>query len=170
MKKISTYLFSLVAIALLTAAYPPSFNTGEATTCNTKTMKKEAISLLNPFYYSSSKVTTISYEYKVQRKEIEVPLFKGEKYKLVFNKKGLPKDVVINIYEKDQTHSGREPIFTSEGTEGDLISFLPKKSKKIYVNYLIPEAKGIKETGCIAFILGYQLAFLDDKKEEKTEE
>ncbi len=170
MKKISTYLVSLVVVALLTAAYPPSYGTGENIVCNSKTLKKEAISILNPFYYSSSKITEITYDYKVQRKEIQVPLFKGERYKLVFNKKSLPKDVVIKIFDKDQTNSGREAIYSSEDTEGDLISFAPKKTKTLYVNYFIPEAKGMKEGGCIAFILGYQLAFLDDKKEETTEE
>ena len=51
--------------------------------CDTKSLKKEGISELNPFFYSAAKINDISYAYKATRKEIEVPLFKGEKYKMV---------------------------------------------------------------------------------------
>lgn len=139
--------------------------------CDTKTLKKEGISELNPFFYSAAKVNTITYDYKASRKEIEVPLFKGEKYKLVFNKKGLPKDVLIEIYDKDKSHSSREPLFTTKDNPEGIVSYEPKKSKKIYVNYVVPKADGVKEDGCVVFILGYQLTFLKEEKvkEDKTE-
>ncbi len=121
-------------------------------TCDTKTLKKEGISELNPFFYSAAKVNQVNYDYKASRKEIEVPLFKGEKYKLVFNKKGLPKDVLIEIYEKDKSHSSRGPLFTTKGSTEGVVSYTPKKSKKLYVNYVIPKADGIKEGGCLSLI------------------
>lgn len=138
--------------------------------CDVKALKKEGISALDPYYYSSSKVSIINYDYRAQRKEIEVPLFKGEKYRMVFNKKGLPKDVIVEIYDKDMSNDGRSPIFTSEGKDGQLISFEPKKSKKMYVNYIIPASKGEKSQGCIAFVLGYQLTFMKDEPAAETAE
>jgi hypothetical protein len=138
--------------------------------CDVKALKKEGISSLNPFYYSSSKVNTINYDSEVQRKEIEVPLFKGEKYRMVFNKKGLHKDVVIEIYDKDKTHSNRSPLYSSVGSEGDIISFEPEKAKKHYVNYVIPKGEENLKTGCMVFILGYQLTFIEDVEEDKEEE
>lgn len=137
--------------------------------CDSKTLKKEGISSLDPFYYSSSKVSTIAYDYRAQRKEIEVPLFKGEKYKMVFNKKGLPKDVVVEIYDKDKSHDGRTPIFTSEGKDGQVISYEPEKSKKLYVNYIIPAAKGTDDSGCLVFVLGYQLTFIKKSDADSAE-
>lgn len=131
-------------------------------TCDSKTLKKEGIAELNPYFYSAAKVNTITYDYKSTRKEIEVPLFKGEKYKMVFNKKALPKDVIIEVYDKDQTSSNRSPLFTSKDSNESIVTFEPKKSKKMYVNYVIPEAGDIKEDGCLVFILGYQLTFLED--------
>ncbi|MEQ8624282.1 MAG: hypothetical protein RJQ00_05490 [Vicingaceae bacterium] len=130
--------------------------------CDTKALKKQGIAELNPYFYSAAKVNTISYDYKETRKEIEVPLFKGEKYKMVFNKKALPKDVVIEVYDKDKENTNRSPIFSSADSTGTLVTFEPKKSKKMYVNYVIPEAGDVKETGCLVFILGYQLTFLKD--------
>jgi hypothetical protein len=164
MKKL---LFYSGIILLTTIAF--AFGPASDTECNTKELKKEGISTLDPYYYSSSKVSVIKYDYRVQRKEIEVPLFKGEKYKLVFNKKALPKDVIVEIYDKAKSNTGRTAIFTSEGKEGSIVSFEPKKSRKMYVNYLIPAAKGTVDSGCLVFVLGYQLTFIKSKETETAE-
>ena len=148
MKK-SIYYSIVVIMAIASFAFKPA--SGEAN-CDAKALKKEGIASLDPFYYSSSKVSTITYNYRAQRKEIEVPLFKGEKYRMVFNKKDLPKDVVIEIYDRDKSHDGRTAIFTSNGKDGEIISFEPKKSKKMYVNYLIPSSKEKDQTGCLAWV------------------
>tara|TARA_B100001109_G_scaffold245500_1_gene233290 strand:- start:1784 stop:2284 length:501 start_codon:yes stop_codon:yes gene_type:complete len=162
MKKIVT----LVAITCLSFIFTAAIS--DQNSCNIKELKKEGISNLNPFYYSTSKISTIEYDYTVRRKEIEVPLFKGEKYRMVFNKKDLPKDVVIEIYDKDKNHEGRTALFTSENSTGDIISFEPSKSKRHYVNYVIPKADGEVKSGCLVFVLGYQLTFIDTSKEEET--
>lgn len=155
MKKLLGYTAILIITVISYGFVAPT-----STECNTRELKKEGISTLDPYYYSSSKVSTINYDYRAQRKEIEVPLFKGEKYKMVFNKKALPKDVIIEIYDKDKSHDSRTPLFTTEGTDGPLVSYEPKKSKKMYVNYLIPASKESGESGCLVFVLGYQLTFI----------
>lgn len=161
MKKVFYLILGTVFILSLSSAI-------EVENCDSKTLKKEGIKELNPFYYSASKVNIINYDYKAYRKEIEVPLFKGEKYKLVFNKKGLPKDVLVEIFEKNKMHKSRSSVFTTKGNTSDVVSFMPKKSKKLYVSYTVPASKGEKDSGCLVFILGYQLTFLDnsEKKEE----
>lgn len=170
MKKLGLYLILSAFTIGLMSAFPPDISYGEKVECDTKSLKKKGISELNPYYYSSSKVNIIQYDYKPQRKEIEVPLFKGEKYKMVFNKSDLPKDVVIKIFDKDQEHSGRKPLWTSEEVEGDLISFEPDKSKNLFVNYMIPAAQGTKEGGCLVFILGYQLTFITEAEADENSE
>ena len=162
MKKIILACLSIVIAVTLTSAISEN-------NCDSKTLKKESISELNPFYYSASKVNVINYDYKPYRKEIEVPLFKGEKYKMVFNKKGLPKDVLIEIFDKDKSHEHRHALFTSKGNEAYIVSYTPQKSKKHYVRYTVPEGKDIKE-GCIVFVLGYQLTFIKEETDTKKEE
>ncbi len=157
MKKIAIAFFTIVSVISMSSAVID-------TDCDTKTLKKEGISELNPFYYSASKVTVIDYNYKATRKEIEVPLFKGEKYKMVFNKNGLPKDVVVEIFEKDKTHSSRKAVFTSEGNSAEILSYSPEKSRNLFIRYTIPKADGLKESGCLVFILGYQLTFISEEK------
>ena len=162
MKKIALALFSIVAIITMSSAIM-------VTNCESKSLKKEGIAELNPFYYSASKVTEIDFDYKSSRREIEVPLFKGERYKMVFNKKGLPKDVVVEIFDKDKTHTNRKAVFTSEGNSAQILSYSPEKSKNMYVSYTIPKADGLAQSGCMVFVLGYQLTFLGEEKESETE-
>lgn len=158
------YIITLVTFALFSTA----LTEGE---CDSKALKKEGIAQLSPYFYSASKVNIINYKYKQEIKEIEVPLFKGERYKLIFNKTALPKDVLIEVYDKSRDKSSRNKLFTSEGSSEQILSYSPKKSRKLFVNYTIPEADGMKESGCLVFILGYQLTFLDDynKKNNKAE-
>ncbi len=171
MKKIGIYLLlALFTLSITSVDLPKKIYNEDSVECDSKALKKAGISELNPFYYSSSKVSIITYDYKPQRKEIEVPLFKGEKYRMVFNRSDLPKNVEIKIFDKDKEHSGRDAIFSSEGMEDDIITFEPKKSKKLYVNYLVPAAKGEKEGGCLVFILGYQLTFITEKEKEEASE
>jgi hypothetical protein len=157
MKKITFALFSIVAVLAFSSAVIDA-------SCDSKVLKKESVSELNPFYYSASKVTEISYDYKASRREIEVPLFKGEKYKLVFNKKGLPKDVIVEIFDKDKSHSNRDAVFTSEANAAEIVSYSPEKSKNLFIRYTIPKADGVEESGCLVFVLGYQLTFVADEK------
>tara|TARA_R110000868_G_scaffold139265_1_gene354025 strand:- start:748 stop:1254 length:507 start_codon:yes stop_codon:yes gene_type:complete len=162
MKKIALALFSIVAVFTMSSAIME-------TDCESKSLKKEGVAELNPYYYSASKVTEISFDYKSSRREIEVPLFKGERYKMVFNKKGLPKDVVVEVFDKDKTHENRKAVFTSEGNSAQILSYSPEKSKNMFIRYTIPKANGVKESGCMVFVLGYQLTFLGEDKEKEKE-
>ncbi len=164
MKKIAVALFSIAAIISMSSAIMD-------TKCESKSLKKEGVAELNPFYYSVSKVTEIDFQYKSSRREIEVPLFKGERYKMVFNKKGLPKDVVVEIFDKDKLHSNRKAVFTSVGNAAKILSYSPEKSKNMFIRYTIPKANGETESGCMVFVLGYQLTFIgnDEDKHKETE-
>ncbi|MBD98602.1 MAG: hypothetical protein CMO34_02070 [Verrucomicrobia bacterium] len=165
MKNISK-IIGLFLIALTFFAATPEAD------CDKKALKKAGIAALKPFYYSSAKITEINYQYKTIKKEIEVPLFKGEKYRLVFNRSALPLNVDIEIHDKDMEHrsAGHKPLFSSKGSEEDILSFEPKKSRTLYVNYIIPKGKRDTKVGCMAFVLGYQLTFIKDEDEEKKEE
>ncbi|MDA9312281.1 hypothetical protein OAD50_04770 [Vicingaceae bacterium] len=163
MKKIALALFSIVAIITLSSTIPD-------TSCESKSLKKEGVAELNPYYYSASKVTEIDFNYKSTRREIEVPLFKGERYKMIFNKKGLPKDILVEIFDKDNTHTNRNAVFTSKGNTAEILSYSPDKSKNMFIRYTIPKANGATDSGCIVFVLGYRLTFLGDDKEKNKEQ
>ena len=139
------------------------------TNCEPKSLKKEGVAELNPFYYSASKVTEVSFGYKSTRREIEVPFFKWERYKMVFNKKGLPKDILVEVFDKDNTHSNRTAVFTSEGNTAEILTYSPEKSKNMFIRYTIPKADGVTEAGCMVFVLGYQLTFLKEDKDKDKE-
>ena len=78
MKKIIKSLFSFIIVFVMMA-----FQGGDVL-CNAKELKEKAKNVLEPYKYDSSELTRILYKNKETLKEVEVPLFIGEKYRIVF--------------------------------------------------------------------------------------
>jgi hypothetical protein len=153
MKKNLIYI-ALVAIVFTTTA---AFQVSEE--CDSRALKGELKKELKPDYkYDSSKTSRFTYKNKKQLKEIEVPVYMGEKYRFLFNTAGLPKDIKIEVYNKPVGHKKRKLLYTLEKKEGKHIySFNPDKSRKMYVNYTIPAVEETELRGCIIFLLGYKM-------------
>lgn len=125
--------------------------------CNAKALKENAKQTLDPYQYDMSKLTRIMYKAKPMLKEVEVPLFIGEKYRLVFNTEALPKPVVINIYNRDKDNSKRKLLFSSKDQGGKKsFSFDYSFARKVYVDYEIPAGDSLMNGGCLVFMLGYK--------------
>ncbi len=131
----------------------------ERNECVTMDLKKELKNELKPnFKYDSAKTTHITYKSKKQTKEIEVPLYMGEKYRFLFNTAGLPKNIEISIYNKKATNSKRKLLYSLK-TEEDkhIYVFEPGRSRKMYINYTIPETSELGLSGCMVFLVGYRI-------------
>ena len=108
MKKIIKPFLSIVIVFVLMA-----FQGGDVL-CNAKELKEKASALLEPYKYDSSELTRIIYKDKQTVKEVEVPLFIGEKYRIVFELEALPKQVEVQIYNKDKESKNRKLLFSSK--------------------------------------------------------
>lgn len=159
MKKIVQILGIFVLFIAVTAAGNKRVSNGS---CSNSEAKFKAIDSLDTYFYASSKISSINYTYKTSVKEVEVPLFKGEKYRMVFNRQDLPKNVEVEIYDKSRESDGRTLLYSSktEGNGSTILTYEPKKAKNLFINYVIPPAQGSDETGCMVFVLGYQLTFV----------
>src|SRR5574337_545551 len=87
-------------------------------TCDQKTLKDHAKAALDPFQYDSGKLTRLMYKKKEAIKEIEVPVFLGEKYRFVFNSEAVSRSVVVSIYKKDKKSKSRDSRFTFTSEAG----------------------------------------------------
>jgi hypothetical protein len=127
--------------------------------CPSTDLKNEIKPLLKPDYkYDSSKITRISAKGDSSLREVEVPLFIGEKYKFIFNTAQLQKDVIINVYNKKAGKGNRELLYSNKDQiDGKKSTFVwePDKSRTMYINYEIP--KGTTGDGCVVFLLGYRI-------------
>jgi hypothetical protein len=134
-----------------------AFQVGEGS-CDQKALKDKAKKLLEPYKYDLAKVTRIVYKDKPTMKEIEVPLFIGEKYRLVFNTEALPKNVVINCYNRDKESTKRKLMFSSKdaGADKKEFSFEYSFANKIFIDYDIPPGDSTASGGCLVFMLGYK--------------
>ena len=152
--------FTLIVPAMLIIVSLTSAAIQQAVTCDQKALKDAAREKLDPFKYDSGKVTQLRYKNKAQQKEIEVPVFIGEKYRMVFNTTALTRDVVINVYNKDKETKNRKVLWTSKssapGTK--LHVFEPENAKfKFYVDYDLPAvADSLPPQECVVFMLGYK--------------
>jgi hypothetical protein len=152
MKKISLPIALAVSIFVSL-----SFQSGDIL-CNSKALKEKASALLDLYKYDSSELTKIIYKNKESVKEIEVPLFIGEKYRFVFELEALPKHVEVQVYNKDKDAKNRKLLFSSKEM-GDKTEFQFEVSKvrTVYVDYIIPPSESGAQTGCAVFMLGYKL-------------
>jgi hypothetical protein len=153
MKKI----FSLIVV---TAALAYGFTTVQtADNCDKKALTASCKKKLDPYKYDSQKFTKINFTKKAQQLEVEVPVFIGEKYRLVFNTSGLPKPVRVSVYTKDKEAKKREPIFSSKDLKAGENEFIfdAPRARKMYVDYDVPaDSTGAKSTGCVVFMVGYK--------------
>lgn len=126
--------------------------------CNAKALKERTKEYLDPFKYDSSELTRIMYKNKESVKEVELPLFIGEKYKIVFNIEALPKPIEINVYNKDKEAKKRTLLFSSKDQPKDQkqFSFEYSKARHVFVDYTIPKTDTASMVGCVVLMLGYK--------------
>lgn len=128
-------------------------------TCDTKKLKEDAKAALDPFKYDSGKVTRLYYKKKEQMKELEIPVFVGEKYRVVWNTEGITRPVVITIFNKDKESKNRKEMFSFTATPGEKIhSYEPVGAKfKFYVDYSLPVVNdSLPPSECMVMMLGYK--------------
>jgi len=154
----SFYLIFLTVIAVVSLA-----GIQITETCDVTALKAELKTELKPkFKYDSSKTSRFSYKTKEQVKEIEIPLFMGEKYRFLFNTSCLTKNIKIEIHNKPIGHKKRTLLYSLDLKEGQTIySYEPEKSRKMYITYTIPKVETpILEKDCLVFVVGYQIKVL----------
>ena len=104
---------SKLYIILLISVFAFSFYQEEPVACDPKNLKDKAKSQLDPYEYDSGKITKLKHTGKEQVKEIEIPMFIGEKYRLAFNLVALKKNVEISIYNKDKESKNRKLLYSN---------------------------------------------------------
>lgn len=148
-------------IILTLVACSTAFSLVQTTpSCDQKEIKNRCKQKLDPYKYDNAKVTNITFKTKPQVKEIEVPLFIGEKYRFVFSRSGVNHNVGVNVYNKDKDAKNRELLFTSKDVSSDQKEFIfepTKRTRTLYVSYEVPAVSADSaSSGCVAFMLGYK--------------
>lgn len=151
MKKLKSLLAFVIIFSLM------SFQGGDVL-CDAKALKEKAKSMLDVYKYDSSELTKLVYKKKESVKEVEVPLFIGEKYRFCFNMEAVPKGVEIQIYNKDKDSKNRKLLFSAKdmGPDKKEAVFEISKSRHVYVDYVIPPTETGSYSGCAVFAIGYK--------------
>ncbi|MBI2279124.1 MAG: hypothetical protein HYU68_00300 [Bacteroidetes bacterium] len=150
-------LIKILVIALFVFTYTTSI-AQETVECDATSLKATLKPFLMPVYkYDSSNITKFTFKAEKQGKEIEVPLFSSEKYRLLFNASTTP-GLEIYIYDKPMGKSNRKLLYASKSKNNKegLYSYDPETSAPVYVTYILPESENVGTTGCVVFLLGYK--------------
>ena len=155
MKKIIFASFTLIVLLFLgfKSADLPS---GNVANCDQNEIKKMLAPLLKPFIADGFKTTKIMFKKQPQKKEVEIPLYFGENYRIIFLTSQLPMDIGISIYNKSATSKKRTLLFSSKDVpKAEVLKFATDRAKDFYVEYDIPATDSIK-SGCVSFMIGYE--------------
>lgn len=156
MKRSSLLLYP---VAVLMIAFTCAFIQANDV-CDSKALKDAAKAALDPFKYDSGKVTRLYYKKKDQVKEIEVPVFVGEKYRFVFNSEAVTRNVQVTIYNKDKEAKSRKELFSFSCSDKSekIHTWEPTgRSLKYYVDYSIPTVSdSLPPSECVVLMLGYK--------------
>ncbi len=127
--------------------------------CDQKAIKDKTKTFLDPYTYDSAMLTRVMYKKKEVVKETEVALFVGEKYKIAFNTEALPKKIEINIYNKDLEARKRTLLFSNKDIpfEKKQFTFEIERARRVFVDYTIPAADSSAASGCVVFMVGFQI-------------
>ncbi len=153
MKKFILIIISFAALIYATAQYEDVKDY-----CTSSETKSKCKGKLSPFKYDASKLTRITFKKEKQFKELEIPLYFGEKYRLIWNTEGCPQKITINVYNKKYDSKKRQLIWSSKDQSGGHeFIWEPEKSRKMYIDYVIPATNDIIKKGCVVFVLGYKI-------------
>ncbi|HSH65208.1 MAG TPA: hypothetical protein VLB84_05275 [Bacteroidia bacterium] len=118
---------------------------------------------MEPYKYDSQKFTRINFMKKPQQLEVEVPVFVGEKYRVVFNLAAMPENppIGINVYTKSKESGKRETIFSNKDVPAGTseLVFDAPRLRKLFIDYDVPavaDSVDGKISGYILFMVGYK--------------
>lgn len=130
-----------------------------ADNCDKKGLSDNCKKKLEDYKYDSQKFTKINFTDRAVQMEVELPVFIGEKYRLVFNTSSLAKPIVISVYNKSKESSKRVAIYSTKDAAPGTTEFVfdPPRSRSMFIDYDVPkeEAKD-KPSGCVVFMVGYK--------------
>ncbi len=132
---------------------------------------------LKPYRYSGAKIKKLKIKEYNQIQETVIEMLYDTKYKIIFNRSGVPdgQTVDVIIYDKPYGKRNREIVWKS--TDGqDLIELetesLEGEYDKLYVEYEMPAYEkevpdGVRIAGCMVMTIGYDnMTFHTDRGSE----
>jgi hypothetical protein len=126
--------------------------------CEIKKLTDSCKSKLKPFIYNGINALHIPLTLTGQEKEISLPGFSGQRYRVIINITSMPPGTVAAVYDQDNTHKKRKVLYTLSDA-GTRIGFVDVDCKggKFYVDYIIPpKDKKFPPQGCAIILFGYE--------------
>ncbi|HXB10351.1 MAG TPA: hypothetical protein VNZ45_00075, partial [Bacteroidia bacterium] len=126
--------------------------------CEIKKLTDSCRVRLKPFQYDGTNALHLPLLPVSQEKEISLPGFSGQRYRIIINISAMPPGTIVAIYDQDKTHKKRKLLYTLTD-QGSRIGFLDSecKSGKFFIDYEIPaKDKKYPPQGCAVILFGFE--------------
>lgn len=130
----------------------------EVLACNIKGMSDSCKKYIRPFLYGGVNALHIPLRTSAQEKEINIPAFTGERYRIIIDISAMPQGTTVVVSDQDNTHKKRKEFYTL-GDAARRIGFIDavSKSGRFFVDYEIPPNTGnAGASGCAVIMFGYE--------------
>jgi len=129
-----------------------------ADNCDKKALSEACKKKLEDYKYDSQKYSKINFTDRNVQMEVELPVFIGEKYRLIFNTSSLPKPILITVYSKSKESTKRVPLYTTKDAAAGTTEFVfdAPRVRNMYIDYDVPKEDKDKLSGCVIFMVGYK--------------
>lgn len=169
--------FALLGLFLFAAVFAQQITNLTEFKESIKMNKAEAKASIKPYLYDGYKTTYFNYKTYKQAKEVEIYLFNNTEYRLAFNGKSCPQDIVVRIYDESKSNENRVLLKEITDIKGknmvvqtEALTEVYKKAspsntqlKRVFVEYEIPatpEANNanptIEHRGAVVLVMGYK--------------
>ncbi len=132
---------------------------GAGADCDFKAGKERCMEEIGDFTYSSSRIDRMKAQKEPVRKNVVIPLFYDQPYRLILDRTDAPPGTNVTIFDKSPEEFGRRELFTTEEASSEKKVFVyepPEDASRVNVQYNTAGG-GEGEKGCVVLVVSYGL-------------
>lgn len=128
--------------------------------CNRDSLRTETKYALKPYRYCMAKTSEVTMKRYPNKVLVTIPVYYNMKHLMLWNTAGLPKGVVVKVWDGPASDKKRQMIFQSEANKTLNTFELSEEfgGTKLFFEYFIPpveEDDNKTYRGCLVFMMGY---------------
>lgn len=114
---------------------------------------------IGDFTYSTSRIDRMKAQKEPVRKNVVIPLFYDQPYRLILDRTDAPPGTDVTIFDKSPEEFGRRELFSTEEASSEKKVFVyepPEDASRVNVQYQTA-GDGEGEKGCVVLVVSYGL-------------
>jgi hypothetical protein len=125
--------------------------------CDINSMTDSCKHHLKPFLYDAINAQHVTLKSVPQEKEVNIPAFSGQHYRIIINISAMPKGTQVGVYDQDGTKKKRKELYTYTDNGQLGVCDLQSHTGRLFIDFTIPAAAPtLPPSGCSVITVGYE--------------